>query len=207
MNSNKLSTEQTILEAAEAEFLEKGYGNAKTVSIAKRAGVTHSMLHYYYRTKEKLFQMIFERKVQTLAGIFEGISGQNLPFSDMLRCFVECQFDFVAQNPKLPRFVLNEIASKRENLELVVDIVSPKIAVIVSRLEKMLDEEIQKGTVRPIAIRDLIMNVVSINVATFVFMPVYKRLFPNIDETAEKAYLAERRESNVQFILNALRPA
>jgi len=53
MDNKELSTEQIILEAAEAEFLEKGYGNAKTVAIAKRAGVSHSMLHYYFRTKEQ----------------------------------------------------------------------------------------------------------------------------------------------------------
>ena len=60
--NNEANTEQIILEAAEAEFLEKGYGNAKTVAIAQRAGVSHSMLHYYYRTKEQLFQKIFKAK-------------------------------------------------------------------------------------------------------------------------------------------------
>jgi AcrR family transcriptional regulator len=55
VNNNELNTEQIILEAAEAEFLEKGYDSAKTVAIAKRAGVSHSTLHYYFRTKNNCF--------------------------------------------------------------------------------------------------------------------------------------------------------
>ena len=59
MAEETLDTAAKILKAAEEEFMEKGYGNAKMMSIAARAGVSHSMLHYYYRSKGKLFQMIF----------------------------------------------------------------------------------------------------------------------------------------------------
>jgi AcrR family transcriptional regulator len=206
MSNSELNTEQIILEAAEAEFLEKGYGNAKTVGIAKRAEVAHSMLHYYFRKKENLFQMIFQRKIQMLSGIFEGISGQYLPFHQMIRLVIECQFDFIAQNPQLPRFVLNEIAAKKENLDLLIEVVIPKITEIFSHIEQALNEEIARGTVKPVKFRDLIMNIISINVSTFIFLPVMGNIFPDMDEDAKKAYLAGRRESNVQFILNALRP-
>ena len=105
MNNNELSTEQIILEAAEAEFLEKGYGNTKTVAIARRAGVSHSMLHYYFRTKEQLFQKIFKEKVQILAQMFGGIFEKDRPFTETVRLVVETQFNFVAQNPQLPPFI------------------------------------------------------------------------------------------------------
>lgn len=56
MKSNdKQTKEQEILKAAEQEFLTKGYDGARTTSIAQAAGVTHAMLHYYFRTKEQLF--------------------------------------------------------------------------------------------------------------------------------------------------------
>lgn len=62
MAPKETTTEQLILEAAEAEFLEKGYGKARTTEIARRAGVNHSMLHYYFRTKENLFEVMFQKK-------------------------------------------------------------------------------------------------------------------------------------------------
>ena len=59
-------TETLILQAAEKEFFEKGYSGAKTTAIAEAAGVTHAMLHYYFRTKDKLFEKIVSDKIGNL---------------------------------------------------------------------------------------------------------------------------------------------
>ena len=59
--------EQTILEAAEREFLNKGFAGARTTSIAEAAGVTHAMLHYYFRTKEQLFERILDEKMRLMS--------------------------------------------------------------------------------------------------------------------------------------------
>jgi AcrR family transcriptional regulator len=206
MINKEINTEQLILEAAEAEFLEKGYGNAKTVSIAERAGVSHSMLHYYFRTKENLFQMIFRQKIQVLSQLVEGVDIQCLPFSDTVRLFMESQFNIIRQNPKLPHFVLNEIVVNKENFNMLFEAVNPKITEILGKLEKMLTKEIEKGAVRPVKFLDFIMNIISINVSTFLFLTVMEQIFPNVNEKMKEMYLDERRESNVQFILNSLRP-
>ena len=206
MNNNELNTEQIILEAAEAEFLEKGFSNAKTVAIAKRAGVSHSMLHYYYRTKEQLFQKIFKEKVQALTQMFNVIFEQNTDFTKILRLVMETQFKFIAQNPQLPMFIIREILTNKENREWAIKTLFPHIFPFISTIEKMLNSEISKSKVRPIAIQDLLMNIVSINVSTFVALPVLKEnLHFGNDEMLEN-FLNERCESNVQFILNALRP-
>jgi AcrR family transcriptional regulator len=205
MNSNELNTEQSILEVAEAEFLEKGYGNAKTVSIAKRSGVTHSMLHYYFRTKEKLFQIVFRNKVQTISQLFTDIFDRGLPFEQTVRLLVETQFDFVARNPKLPRFILNEVLSNEQNRDLLVKILLPKLFVLHEKMSGLLSDEIAKGTVRNVSLRDLLMNVISMNVASFMALPILKDFISDGGESVEKL-LKERRESNVQFVLNSLRP-
>ncbi len=64
MCPKSINTQQLILEAAEVEFLEKGYEKARTTEIARRAGVNHAMLHYYFQSKEKLFHRVFEDKVK-----------------------------------------------------------------------------------------------------------------------------------------------
>ncbi|MDR2027186.1 MAG: TetR/AcrR family transcriptional regulator [Prevotellaceae bacterium] len=205
MNGKELSTEKIILAAAEAEFLEKGYGSTKTVAIAKRAGVSHSMLHYYFRTKENLFQMIFLEKVQMLSKVFEGILVQHLSFAETVRMIVESQFDFVRQNPGLPHFVLNEIVSNRENRAIVLEALYPKISGIFGNIEKILSAEIAKGAVRPIGIGDFMMNLLALNISTFVALPVWREISPGMNGEMLEQALNERRESNVQFILNALR--
>ena len=76
-------TETKILKAAEREFLEKGYGGARTTSIAEAAGVTHAMLHYYFRTKDKLFERIVTEKMGLLSKIMlSAIEESDLPLPD-----------------------------------------------------------------------------------------------------------------------------
>ncbi|MDR1115915.1 MAG: TetR/AcrR family transcriptional regulator, partial [Tannerella sp.] len=81
---------RAILEAAEHEFLEKGFEATKTTKIASLAGVTHAMLHYYYRTKENLFDMIFEKKARLLKeSLFSAFDRQDLPFCEKIRVGME----------------------------------------------------------------------------------------------------------------------
>jgi AcrR family transcriptional regulator len=206
MNNSELNAEQVILEAAEAEFLEKGYGNAKTVAIARRAGMSHSMLHYYFRTKENLFQRIFLQKIQTLSGIFENIWEKDLPFAETLRLFMEEQFNFVAKNPQLPRFILNEVVSNETNRNLLFEVLAPKVSVIFQKFNERLINEVLSGRVRPITLPNLMMNIFSVNIAVFVALPMLQKIFPVTGDDALTNFLNERRESNVQFILNALKP-
>ena len=136
----KIETEskQKILEAAEAEFLEKGFGNAKIVSIAKRAGISHTMLHYYYSTKEELFQRIFKEKVQLLSQMFNVVLEQNANFTETLRLLIESQFNFVAKNPQLPMFVFREILSNEENRHWAIQTLYPHLLPFLKKKKKIL---------------------------------------------------------------------
>ena len=205
MDNKELNTEQVILEAAEAEFLEKGYGNAKMMAIAKRANVAHSMLHYYFRSKENLFQTIFLKKSQALLPLFENIFSQRLPFFETVRTVMETQFNFLQNNQKLPLFILTEILNNKENRKLLMDVLLKNAIHPITQLKDMLEEEVKKGTIRPIQFQDFIMNILSINISTFVVMPILQDVTGLNDKSIDNL-LAERRESNVQFVLAALKP-
>lgn len=101
--------EDAILRAAEREFLAKGFEGARTTSIAEAAGVTHAMLHYYFRTKEQLFERILDEKLQLMSQTVLSAFGEpGLPLAERLRNGIGRHFDFVAENPDLPRFIVNE---------------------------------------------------------------------------------------------------
>jgi hypothetical protein len=141
-----------------------------------------------------------------LSQMFEGISEQHLPFLDAIKLFAECQFDFIAQNPRLPLFMMNEIISNKENLNLVIEVVRPQISEIFGSFEKLLNEEIEKGLVRPIHFLHLLMNIVSVNVSSFLPLQLLEVTIPNFDNAAKQSFLNERRRSNAEFIVNALKP-
>ncbi|MBR2932529.1 MAG: TetR/AcrR family transcriptional regulator, partial [Rikenellaceae bacterium] len=119
-NQEKQSKEQLILAAAEQEFLTKGYDGARTTSIAQAAGVTHAMLHYYFRTKEQLFERIVDEKFATMSHSMVAIMGDpSLPIVERIKGGIAAHFDFIAANPLLPRFVINEIVSRPERYEVL----------------------------------------------------------------------------------------
>ena len=102
------SKEIQILEAAEHEFLAKGYDGARTTSIAKIAGVTHAMLHYYFRTKEQLFEQIIDKKMSEITPMLTYLfKKKKLPLTERIKEAVSVHFDFIIDNPDLPRFLIN----------------------------------------------------------------------------------------------------
>ena len=113
-SAKTVDNERRILRAAEEEFLCKGFDGARTTAIAERAGVTHAMLHYYFRTKEKLFDKILEDKVSELRRVLFGfLDNEELPFCERIEQGMRNHFAFLTKNPHLPLFIINEL--HREN--------------------------------------------------------------------------------------------
>lgn len=200
------NTEQLILDAAEDEFLEKGFSRAKTTSIAKKAGVTHAMLHYYFRTKENLFQVVFLKKVQIAANSFEVVFKEDTQsLESTIRAFVERHFDFISTDPRLVNFVYNEVMHNKENRELLFKALLPRLQIVIGHVEAFIARETAKGTMRKVKALDLLLNSAYLNIATFMLFPIVKEYMPGQANDLFEAMLKERRESNVQFILNAVK--
>ena len=198
--------EKAILDAAEQVFLDKGYAASRTTEIAKMAGVTHAMLHYYYRTKENLFNKVFDEKIQLLNNSFSLVFRKDLPFLEKVKLAVETHFDFLSANPKLPSFLLREVITNQERKEVFKGMLFPKLVKVFISLEKEIKAEIEKGTIVDISPANLLLNIGSLNAASIVAVLV---LFEDEDEQVNKAkeeFLRQRKASNVDFILRSLRP-
>lgn len=207
MKDNEQNTEQTILEAAEAEFLEKGYANAKMLSIARRAGVAHSMLHYYYRSKENLFQTILMKKMQLMIPAYNELFGQeNLSLEDVLRHLRDARDRFLwSQNPQMPYFMLTEILSSKKNRGMLIATLEQAVSDQLGRVKQMLQVEIEKGNIRPISFEDFMMLLITIDASSLSAISICRDVH-GLD-TALLARLQESyREHNMQLILDALRP-
>ena len=204
MSIEEKNKEQAILEAAEQEFLEKGFEASKTTKIASRAGVTHAMLHYYYRTKEKLFDKILNNKIQLLKdSIFELLQDNGSPFPERVRTGIEIHFDFIAANPKLPRFIINELIYNPARIKLREEILRKSGRRILGKIQAEIDREAERGTIRRVSARMLMLNIASLNIFTFAALPVV-RLFAMADDEDEKAFFAARKQENVEVIMRWL---
>jgi AcrR family transcriptional regulator len=201
----KISKEQAILEAAEQEFLDKGFEAAKTTKIASLAGVTHAMLHYYYRTKENLFDKVFEMKTRLLKdSLFISFDKPDMPFLERIQCGLESHFDFIRDNPGLPRFVINELLFKPKRLELFERKIRKVADGVIAGISEDMEVEIRKGTINRIDPVTLIIDIASLNVFVFVAMPLL-RTFALESYGSEEAFLDARKKENVEIIMRRLK--
>ncbi|MEF9924256.1 MAG: TetR/AcrR family transcriptional regulator [Muribaculaceae bacterium] len=201
---DNLSREIKILNAAEEEFMAHGYDGAKTTVIATKAGVTHAMLHYYYRTKENLFNKVFEEKIDLMAqSIFLSFQNSHLHLIDRIKAGIEAHFDFLSANPDLPRFVVNELISKPERRRIMEDKIGNIVSNIFIQLQQELNKYIDKGIIRPINVIDLLIDIASLNVFVFVSLPLL-RSFAIAPYGNEKDFLIARKKENVEMIMSRL---
>ncbi|MDD3108105.1 MAG: TetR/AcrR family transcriptional regulator [Alistipes sp.] len=200
------NTEQNILQAAEREFLDKGFAGAKTTSIAAAAGVTHTMLHYYFRTKENLFNKVYEQKVALLAHSVSGFMlDSKLSLRLRIQRGIEAHFDFLSANPDLPRFVINEIISNPQRLQNFRETIAMATGAFLQHFQEDLDEAADRGEIRRICALNLLLDAVSLNVFLFIMFPIAEAVTLPVYGTRE-ALLAARRTENVQVILYRLLP-
>ena len=183
MKEDDKSMEFQILEAAENLFLKQGYAKTSTGQIAKLAGCNQALVHYYYRTKDNLFEKVLEERIAQL---------------------VSFHFNFLKQNPMLPQFVLNEISSNPDRLQSLVDRLKVHMIPVLTQLEAELEKEIEKGTIRPILATDLLITILSLNIMPFLVKPVLQRAFSIPDGNFEEM-LEQRQKEVIETVLSRLR--
>ena len=205
LEEKEKSKEQAILEAAEYEFLDKGFEATKTTKIASLAGVTHAMLHYYYRTKENLFDMVFEKKVNLLKdSLFVLFDNQDIPFLERVQLSIESHFDFLKANPALPRFVINELIFKPKRLVLFEQTIRKTGSQVLDGIAKEIEAEVKRGTIDPIDPVSLLIDIASVNVFVFVAIPLLKN-FAVTPYGSEESFWEARKKENVEIIMRRLK--
>jgi len=200
------TTEQIILAVAEQLFLEKGFASTSTTQIAKAVGCNQALVHYYFRTKDNLFNSIFEKKFKMLfEHLYASQSFGDIPFLEKVRHAVESHFDLLMENPKLPLLVATELSRLPENLENLRNKLQNVPFELFTRLNNELQHEIAEGRARKVELIDIIITMVTLNAGLFIMQPIASGIM-QLNEEQTKELLAHRRDENVQVILNYIRP-
>lgn len=201
----KTDTESRILQAAEEEFLLKGLEGARTTAIAERAGVTHAMLHYYFRTKNMLFERIIEEKMRNAGNIMQAVFVLgDMPLMERVKRGVEQHFDFIAANPNLPRFVIQEIYSHPERHEIMRSQVLTITKDWLCDLQRHIDESAATKATEWIDARMLLLDIVSLSLFAFIGYPFVSLMFDGL-VTDKKVFFEKRKAENVELIMRRLK--
>lgn len=192
------STEQKIFDAAHEVFTQKGMDGAKMQEIADRAGINKALLHYYYRSKEKLYETVARAIIGKALPAIRQVIESDQPLEDKLRRFIETYIDIISKNTFIPLFIISEI---NKHPDRFIDSVLPK----PEQFFQQVQAEINAGRIRPIRPQHLIVNIISMCVFPFVGKPMI-RILLGMGPGEMRLFLEQRKEEVTSFVLAALRP-
>jgi len=203
-------TEQQILDAAHAVFVRRGTSGARMQDIAAEAGVNQALLHYYFRSKERLSEAVFRRAAaQLLPRVIEAMASE-LSIEDKVARVVELELDHLLRVPYLPGYIISELHHHPERARQLISAVTGMTPEdvrprVVTRLREQLDAGVRDGRFRPIAPDQFIVNLFSLCIFPFAARPMLMALL-GLDQPGFERFIGQRRDQLTAFVLGAMRP-
>ena len=162
------------------------------------------MLHYYFRTKEQLFEQIIDKKMSEITPMLTYLFGnEKLPLTERIKEAVSVHFDFIIDNPDLPRFLINEVLPNKERFKVLKSKID-NVLHSVEHLQKEVDEAALRGEVAQFNIINLFQTILSLNI----FSSIIPRFMENMFEENNfntKEFLAIRKAENIETIMRRIK--
>lgn len=203
-NNQNDSKKEEILNAAEREFMQHGYAGARTVSIAKRAGVGHPLLHYHYKTKKELFKFVVLRKIDLLRQtVMMSWDESDSDFLEKLSATIGRHFDFVKENADYLRFQFQEMELYPEIFTDIQTKTAEEMNHFLEKLQGEIDKATAKGEILPISARLLLEDIISVNLFVLICAPLIRK----IGQTdCNETYYERRKVENILLITSRITP-
>jgi TetR/AcrR family transcriptional regulator len=203
-------TEQRILDAAHAVFVRSGTAGARTLEIAKEAGVNPALLHYYFRSKERLAEAVFRRAAGQLLPAVIRILASDTTLENKVEQVVQVELEFLSKAPYLPAYILSELAHHPDRAPQLIAAVTGEVPVALGTqvhavLAKQIEARVRERTMHPISPDQFAVNLLALCVFPFAARPLFMALF-GIDQKGFEQFIERRRQELAPFFLRALRP-
>lgn len=195
-------TEEKIFKAAQTVFQKRGFNGARMQEIADEAEINKSMLHYYYRSKDKLFQEVFQAGVKKVMPQLFGIISSELSLEQKVQQVVDFYHNMFRENQHLPAFVIYEMNQHPERFQefmTQMDIQIPKVFI------NQIREQVEAGRMADIPPRQFLMNIVGMCLMPMVAKKMAQTIF-SLDEDAYFNFLEERRQLIPTLIFKGVKP-
>jgi AcrR family transcriptional regulator len=168
------STEEKIKEAAKKLFTQKGFEAVKTRDIAAEAGINLALLNYYFRSKQKLFEVVMmENMQQFIQGVATILLDEKASIERKLETLVAHYIDILCVTPDLALFIFNHIRLAAKDPKGAMHI-PPQIIAARTMIEKQLNDAIEAGQIVKIDPTHLMANMMGLIIFPFIASPILK---------------------------------
>jgi TetR/AcrR family transcriptional regulator len=194
------STKEKIIQAAQEVFIRKGMDGARMQEIADEAGINKALLHYYFHSKEQLFNEVFYGILSKLIPGLISIFKKDTPFLDKIEAVVSEYDSFMQRNPFLPQFVIREINRDPDQLSGFMSDQGLDFGLV----ERMINQEVKSGNIRSITFPHLFANLIGMIVMPYIGRPLFQRKLFSNDSIKYDQFLQERKEVITMFMKKAM---
>mgnify|MGYP002640078469 FL=1 len=201
MKDKSKNNEEKILNAAKNIFQQKGMTGARMQEIADKAGINKALLHYYYRSKQLLFEAVFHQAFKIIAPKLGTVLNSDLPLFDKIKQFTQAYINFALEHPYLPNFIIHEL---NQNPEFAQKLIQSKYFPDISVFQKQIKQAVEKGKIKPISPNQPFINIMALTVFPFIGAPLLKG-FAKLDDDAYTGLLNIRKTEVSDFIINAIK--
>lgn len=208
--TREAATEERILDAARAVFLRHGTAGARMQEIAAEAGVNQALLHYYFRTKERLSAAVFQQVASRIFPALAQTLGAGISLDEKIDQLIGIYLENLLRNPFVPGYVISELHHHPERVQQLLTGAmgaDPQrvMPALLKTLERQINERVRNGTMRPIKPQQFVMNLISLCVFPFAARPMLSIVF-GMDDAAFMRFIEQRKKELPDFFRRALRP-
>lgn len=202
MTENDKLTEEKIFEAATDVFVEKGMDGARMQDIANHAGINKALLHYYFRTKDKLFNAVFEMIARKIFKKFAPVFDENLTLEEKIRFFFKEHITFLQENPSLPGFLLNEVNRNPARIKKLLNTVD--FDNLWLKIYEQHKDELQKYNISQTAMPQIMISMAAMSVFPFAARGILEGILGKLGLDFNE-YMEERKKFAADFVINAIK--
>ncbi|MEQ6120453.1 TetR/AcrR family transcriptional regulator [Reichenbachiella sp. MALMAid0571] len=202
MGIEEANTEKLIKEKAKILFFKKGFLNATTQEIADEAGVNRALIHYYFRSREQMLEILLDEVLLEKKERARKILGSDLPFKEKIATYVDITVDYGIAYPYLENFIISEIARHPEKIK---DFCSVNRKKPNDLIKKQLEEEIANEKIAPISSEQFMVNLIALCNYPLLAKPVLQTIH-GMTDAAYRKFLLERKQIIFRTIFNEEMP-
>lgn len=195
------NTEIEILNAAKEIFQQKGMDGARMQEIADKAKINKALLHYYYRSKQLLFEAVFKSAFSLLAPQLNTVLNDESDLFEKITKFTDRYISFVIKHPYLPNFVIQEL---NKNPEFIQKLRAKDNFPSIDKFKLQVANAVKEGIIKPIEAEQLFINIIALNVFPFIGEPLLMAL-TNTDKKSYAKIVQDRKTNVASFIINAIK--
>ncbi len=194
-------SEEAILKAAHAVFLRRGFYGTRMQEIADEACINKALLHYYFRSKDKIFEAVFLDSLKIFLPQILEILDSDEPFEKKINTFFSKYIDLLLKNPHIPNFIMHEAAHNPERLQ---SFFKKNIEAIPKKFLKQIKNEIDDGRIEKQDPKHILVSLLSLAIFPFAAKPILQ-IGLSLSDEEFKQFIIERKKYLPEFVMKSLR--